>query len=61
MLRDQLQAWGAQEFEIQYLTPLDDFVQPLHPLVDSRINDESIDHVASNHKSTLVSVEVMAS
>ena len=59
-MQDQLQAWGAQEFETQDLTPLDDFDQPLPPLVDSRVNDESSDHVASNHKCTLVSAKVMA-
>ena len=51
----------VDEAEIQDLTPLDDSDQPLPPPLGSRVSDESIVHVGSNLKSTLVSAEVMAS
>ena len=52
--------WCAEDVEIQDLTPLDEFDQPLPPPIGSRVSGESIDHVASDLKSTLVSAEVVA-
>ena len=49
-----------KEVEIQELTPLNDFDHPLPPPIGSRFSGESIDHLASNMKSTLVSYEVTA-
>ena len=48
----------AKEVEIQDLTHLDDFDQPLNPPTGFRVIVESIDHLAYDLKSTLVNVEV---
>ena len=45
---------------MQDLTPLDDFDQPLPPLVGSRVSGDNTNHVAFDLKSTLVSPKVMA-
>ena len=50
----------GKEAKFQDLTLLDDFDQPWHPYVGSRVSGESIDHVTYDMKSTLVSAEVMA-
>ena len=49
----------AKEARIQDLTPLDDFDQSLPPHFGSRVSDESIDHVASDMKSTFVSAKII--
>ena len=51
--------WLAKEAKIQGLTALDDSNQPLPPPIDSRVSGGSIDHVAFDIKSTLVSAEVL--
>jgi hypothetical protein len=50
----------VEEVEIQVLTLLDDSDQLLPPPLGSRVSGESIDHVAFDLKSTLLSAKVMA-